>query len=51
MEGVVEFIWVFGSRGIARMSWHPGSEYFAPNYNSQEAPGAHSPRDVTAAEG
>lgn len=26
-------------------------ESSAPNYNSQEAPGAHSPRDVTAAEG
>ena len=33
------------------MGWARGCESSAPNYNSQEAPGAHSPRDVTAAEG
>lgn len=33
------------------MDWSPRCESSAANYNSQEAPGAHSPRDVAAAEG
>lgn len=36
---------------MARMGWLPVWETSAPNYNSQEAPGAYGPRDVTAAEG
>lgn len=45
------FIWGYGSRDTARMCWQLGCESFFPNYNSQEALDAHSPRDVTAAEG
>lgn len=45
------FIWGYRSRGTARMGWQLGCESSFPNYNSQKASDAHSPRDVTAAEG
>ncbi|KAJ8798706.1 hypothetical protein J1605_016509 [Eschrichtius robustus] len=48
-----ELCHLFGDLGAeTQPRWAGAScESSAPNYNSQEAPGAHSPRDVTAAEG